>query len=225
MGGRLESILPDSGGWKYSNSRLRLLFFCFTGRSGADRSETVRPSVTHSRGRYHPTRPAAPRTRKARQEARSEIAGAMRPVTTPKAPAHSRSSRGRCRRPVPAPAARCPSPAPPACGWPTCRLRRSVAGLAVSRPTPLGGFSYRLQPCRRQLPFLGLRRLGWLRLLLFLRRPSRLLRGGDPGAGRLAHRAALLWTRAICSGRPRYRGFWLAWTALAELRFDAGYLR
>jgi len=31
----------------------------------------------------------------------------------------SRSSRARCRRPIPAPAARCPSPRSPACGWVT----------------------------------------------------------------------------------------------------------
>ena len=48
---------------------------------------------------YHPTRPAAPRTGKAREEARPEIAGAMLSVTIPTAPAHSRAcGDGRLRR-------------------------------------------------------------------------------------------------------------------------------
>jgi hypothetical protein len=64
--------------------------------------------------------------------------------------------------------------------------------------------------------------LGWLRLLLFLRRPSRSLCGGDPGATSLADRATLLWTRVIRSG---CRGLGPARTALTELRLDIGYLR
>src|ERR1017187_6138914 len=42
---------------------------------------------TNRRRDAHPTRSAAPRTRKAREEARSEIADAMGPVTTPTGPA------------------------------------------------------------------------------------------------------------------------------------------
>jgi hypothetical protein len=61
-----------------------------------------------------------------------------------------------------------------------------------------------------------------LGLLLFLRRPSGSLSGGDPGAASLAYRAALLWTRVIRSG---CRGLGPAWTALTELRFDIGYRR
>src|ERR1035438_7848700 len=98
-------------------------------------------------------------------------------------------------------------------------------GLAVSCPAFLRGFPYGLQPCRRQPPFLGLHRCCGLRLLLFLRRPSRSLCGSNPGAARLADRAALLRTRVIRSGRRGYRSFWPARTALPELRFDIGYLR
>src|ERR1017187_2615735 len=98
-------------------------------------------------------------------------------------------------------------------------LRRRFAGLAVSRPTLLRVFSYGSQTGRREFPLLRPRRLG---LLLFLRRPSCPLCGGDPGAASLAYRAALLWTRVIRSG---CRGLWPAWTALTELRFDIGYLR
>jgi len=46
--------------------------------------------VTHTGGRHHPARPAAPSTRKAREEARSEIAptytesfGAVRRLSPP----------------------------------------------------------------------------------------------------------------------------------------------
>src|ERR1017187_8435125 len=104
-------------------------------------------------------------------------------------------------------------------------LRRSILGFAVSRPPLLRGFPYRLQTGSRELPFLGLRRCCGLRLLLLLRRPSRPLCGGDPGAARLADRAALLRTRMIRSGRRGYRGLWPAWTGLTELRFDIGDLR
>src|ERR1019366_9237396 len=104
-------------------------------------------------------------------------------------------------------------------------LRRPFLGLAISRPALLRGFPNRLQPGRRQLALLGLRRLNRLRLLLFQRRPSRSLCGGDPGATRLAHRAALLRSRVLRFGCRGYRGFWPARTALPELRFDVGYLR
>src|ERR1017187_3951760 len=104
-------------------------------------------------------------------------------------------------------------------------LRRHFMGFAISRPALFRGFPYGLQPRRRELPFLGLRRLGRLRLLLFLRRPPRSLRGGDPGAARLADRAALLRTRVIRSGRRGCRGLWPARTALTELRLDISDLR
>ena len=61
-----------------------------------------------------------------------------------------------------------------------------------------------LQPRRRHLPLRGLRRfgcLGRLCLLLLLRRPSRSLCGGDLGAGRFAHRAALRRSSVIRVGR------------------------
>src|ERR1039458_9091345 len=62
------------------------------GLRGAD---GFRPRVTPAGGRHHPTRPAAPRTRKGRrEEARPEIAG-----TTPTGPAYSRA----VRRPSPPP--------------------------------------------------------------------------------------------------------------------------
>jgi hypothetical protein len=38
-----------------------------------------------------------------------------------------------------------------------------------------------LDPAADRFSFLGLRWWGWLRQLLFLRRPPRSLRGGDPG--------------------------------------------
>src|ERR1039458_8154217 len=104
-------------------------------------------------------------------------------------------------------------------------LRRRFLGFAVSRPALFGGFPYGLQPGRRELPLLGLRRCCGLRLLLFLRRPSRPLRGGDPGAASFADRAALLRTRVIRSGCRGDQGLWPARTALTELRFDVGYLR
>jgi len=78
-------------------------------------------------------------------------------------------------------------------------LRRGFVGLAVSRPTPLRGFSDGSQTCRRHLPFFVLRRC-WLRLLPLLRCPSRPLSGGDPGAAGCTHPSALLRTRRFRSG-------------------------
>src|ERR1022692_56686 len=103
----------------------------------------------------------------------------------------------------------------------------SPLSLVKRRPTLLRGFPYGPQTRRRQLPLLGLRRCHGLRLLLFLRRPSRSLGGGDPSATRFADRATLLRTRVIRSSRGRrgYRGLWPARTALPELLFDIGYLR
>ena len=58
------------------------------------RRDRRRSDTRHDRRRdAHPTRSAAPRTRKAREEARSEIADAMGPVTTPTGPAYSRAVR------------------------------------------------------------------------------------------------------------------------------------
>jgi hypothetical protein len=104
----------------------------------------------------------------------------------------------------------------------------SLLGLAISRPSLLCGFPNGFQPRCRHSPLLGLRRCGRLRLLLFLRRPPRSLCGGDPGAARFAHRAALRRSHGFRCGRGCWcgsRGLWPARTALPELRFDLGYLR
>jgi len=76
-------------------------------------------------------------------------------------------------------------------------LRRRFMSFAVSRPTLLRGFPYGFQSGRRYLPFLGLHRLRRFGLLRFQRRPPGSLRGGDPGAARLADRAG-------ASPEPRY---------------------